>query len=107
LRTLVISGNAFDRQVATRGLRLNSGDFRTMDGLQKGDTTRIVIVDTDTQIDFSRSRVGVELFVQAQDRVTGGEFDCFEKCAHFSSVIEVWTPAEGRRIMTGLPQEAV
>ncbi|MNL51620.1 hypothetical protein D3C87_1747310 [compost metagenome] len=82
LRTLVVAGDAFNRQIAASGGGFNAGGFGLANGAQQGDPSLIVVVHAHAQVDFTRARIRVELFVQTKNGVARREFDGIEKVAH-------------------------
>ena len=75
----VVGGNAVNRQIATRSGLFHHGFFRCLHALQQGQFAVLVEIHADAQIDFSGVGIGVELFVQTQNRVARGHFDGGEK----------------------------
>jgi hypothetical protein len=49
--------------------------FRSLHALQQGQFAVLVEIDAHAQVDFGGVGVGIELFVQTQNRVARGHFD--------------------------------
>ena len=72
-------GRAGGRRCAARGGRGHHGFFSGLHALQQGQLAGLVEIHAHTQIDFGGVGIGIELFVQTQDRVARGHFDGGEK----------------------------
>ncbi|MNM76588.1 hypothetical protein D3C81_884150 [compost metagenome] len=75
LHALVIGGNTFDRQVATRCMGFDAGLFGGLHGAQQRQAAILVVIHANPQIDLAGTGIGIERFVQSQDGVAGGHFD--------------------------------
>jgi len=82
LYSLVVSSNAVDRQVAARRMLGNPDRFGFDNGTQERNSSLFVAVNTDPQIHFAGTSIGVECFVEAQDRIAWCHFDSGEQ-AHY------------------------
>ena len=68
----IVGGNAVDRQVAACAGVFHQHFFCLAHAIEQRQFALVVVVDADTEIDFCRVGVGVELFVETQNRVAGG-----------------------------------
>jgi putative ABC transport system permease protein len=75
LHRLVVGGDAVDGQVAAGAGRLGHLPFGGLYAGQQRQLAVFVGVHADAEVDLGGVGVGIELFVQAQDRITGGHFD--------------------------------
>jgi len=82
LNGLVIGGDTVDRQVATGGVLRHTNGFRFGNGTQEWNLPLLVAVNAYAKVDLGGSCVGVECFVEAQDRIAWCHFDSGEQ-AHF------------------------
>ena len=82
LNRAVVGGDAVDRQVIASLRRL---DHYFLGGLDAGEQRQLAVfveIDADTEVDLGRIGVGVELFVDPEDRVAGSQFDGGEERRH-------------------------
>ncbi|AJK47214.1 hypothetical protein BGL_1c27300 [Burkholderia plantarii] len=79
LHGCVIGGDTVDRQVAARQAGLDPRLFRVAHRAQQRDLAFLVGIHADPEIHLGRARIGVECFVEAQDRIAGREFDSGEE----------------------------
>ena len=72
-------------------------------GAQQRNATFFVVVDTDTEVDLVRPRVGVEGFIEAEDRIARRHFDSREQThgegLEREGVTDFTTLASARRVM--------
>jgi hypothetical protein len=66
------------------GLCLLAQLFGPGHSLQQRDLARFIKIDTYTKVNLVSSWVGVESFVQSQDRVSGGQFNGGKKTHAYS-----------------------
>ena len=78
----VVGGNAIDRQVATGGVLRHANGFRFGNGTQEWNLPLLVAVNAYAKVDLGSTGIGVECFVEAQDRIAWCHFDSGEQ-AHF------------------------
>jgi hypothetical protein len=79
LHGLVVGGDAVDRQVAARLVGFHQLRLGGLHALQQRQLAVVVEVHADAQVDLGGVGVGIELLVEAQDRVARGEFDGSEQ----------------------------
>lgn len=79
LHRVVVGGDPFDRQVAARRMGSDACLLGLGHGAQQRNATFFVVVDTDTEVDLVRPRVGVEGFIEAEDRIARRHFDSREQ----------------------------
>lgn len=82
LHGFVISCDAIDGQVATSGVLRHANGFRFGNGTQEWNLPLLVAVNAHAKVDLGGSCIGVECFVEAQDRIAWCHFDSGEQ-AHF------------------------
>ena len=75
LHRLVVSCQAFDWQVGTRGVLFDQDRFRLFHALQQRHFAIVVIIDTYAQVDFRWVSVCIKGFGDAEDRVARGHLD--------------------------------
>jgi hypothetical protein len=97
LHRCVVDGDTFDRQIAARQRSFDACLFRFADGAQQRNLAFFVGVHADTQVDLGGARVGIEGFVQAQNRVTGSKFDGGEQRHDDSAVVKRGTTSDAAR----------
>ena len=84
---LVVAGQPLDGQITARGGSLDALNFSLLDGLQQGNSTFIVVVDADAQIDFFCARISVVLLVETKNGIAGCQFDSFEDRGHVACML--------------------
>ncbi len=75
LHGAVVGGDAFDRQVAAWRVGLDARLLGLGHGAQQRNSPLLGEVNAHAQVDLVRTGVGVEGFIQAQDRVARRHFD--------------------------------
>ncbi len=98
LHGLVVGGDAFDRQVATRGGGGQASLFGFLHGAQQRDFPFVGEVHANTQIDLGGTGIGIEGFIQAQDRVAWGHLDG-RKQTHLGSRGQLCNKTGRRRML--------
>jgi hypothetical protein len=82
LDCLVVGDNAVDRQVTPGGVLGHALGLGFDHGTEQRNSPLFVAVNAHAQIDLGGPRVGVEGFVETQDRIAGCQLDSGEQ-AHF------------------------
>ncbi len=82
LHGLVVGGNTIDRQITARRVLGNPDRFGFDNGTQERNSSLFVAVNTNPQVHFAGTGIGVECFVEAQDRIAWCHFDSGEQ-AHY------------------------
>jgi hypothetical protein len=75
LHCFVIGGNAVNWQITARLAGFLNLFFSGSHALEQWQLAVFIVINAHAQVDFGRVGVGVELLVEAQDRVAGGHFD--------------------------------
>ncbi len=87
LHGLVVSGNAVDRQIAARCMLGHTGFFGFSHCAQQRNAPVFITVDAHAKVDLGGTGVGVECFVDTQDRIAGCHFDSGEQ-AHCAAALD-------------------
>src|SRR5690606_9988186 len=72
-------GDTLDGQIAARCVQFQAGHLRRGDRAQQGNATFFVVIDANPQVDLVRPRVGVEGFIEAENRIARRHFDSREQ----------------------------
>ena len=70
----VVSRVAFDRLITARQGSLDTGILGSLDGGQQRNLAVVVEIHANAQVDLGGARIGIESFVQAEDRIARCHF---------------------------------
>ncbi len=90
LHGLVIGSNTVDRQVATRSMLGHADLLGFGHGAQQGNAPVFITVDAYAKVDLGAAGVGVEGFVDTQDRIAGCHFDSGKQAHGAAALGEEW-----------------